>query len=118
MHFDGILFDPKMGTWYCSCMRIIAKRTLRDFWEQSIYVDSEQPLKSWFKEASKACWRTPTDIKDKYRHASFPGNNRVVFNIAGNKYRLIVRVNYNNGMVYVRFVGTHTQYDQIDVRIV
>ena len=96
-------------------MRIISRATLRDFWETPKYSDSEQALKSWYDEAKHANWQTPQDIKSKYRNASFVGNNRVVFNIHGNKYRLVVAVNYNFSMCYIRFVGTHKEYDAIDV---
>jgi mRNA interferase HigB len=85
-------------------MRIVSRATLKEFWEQSSYSDSEQPLKAWYEEAKKADWTSPQDIKDKYRNASFVGNNRVVFNIHGNKYRLC----------YIRFVGSHHAYDKID----
>lgn len=95
-------------------MRIISRKTLRDFWEQPSHADAEQPLKSWFKIASEADWATPADIKGQFGNASFIGNNRVVFNIGGNKYRLIVAVNYPYRIMYVRFVGTHKQYDAID----
>jgi len=95
-------------------MRVIAKRTLREFWQQSRYADAEQALKSWHSEAQKADWNNPQDIKAHFRQASFLQGNRVVFNIAGNKYRLVVKVNYAFGIVYVRFVGTHRQYDAID----
>ena len=93
-------------------MRIIARRTLREFWEQ--HPDAEQPLKAWFAEASSAAWETPQAIKDQYRHASFVADNRVIFNIGGNKYRLVVHVNYDFGIVYIKFVGTHGEYDKID----
>jgi mRNA interferase HigB len=99
-------------------MRIIAKRTLREFWEQPAHRDAEQPLKAWHAEAKNATWRTPADIKAHYRHASIVGNNRVVFNIAGNKYRLVVKFHYNTGVGYVRFVGTHEEYDAIDVEVI
>ena len=95
-------------------MRIVSRATLKEFWEQSAYSDSEQPLKAWYEEAKKADWSTPQDIKDKYRNASFVGNNRVVFNIHGNKYRLVVAVNYKFSMCYIRFVGSHQDYDEID----
>jgi mRNA interferase HigB len=97
-------------------MRIIARKTLREFWEQPAYVDSEQPLKAWFREATKADWKTPAEIKTDFRTASIVGNDRVVFNIAGNKYRLVVRVNFPYGVIYIRFIGTHGQYDRIDVK--
>lgn len=93
-------------------MRIIARRTLREFWE--LHPDAEQPLKAWFAEASGATWETPQAIKDQYRHASFVADNRVIFNIGGNKYRLVVHVNYDFGIVYIKFVGTHGEYDKID----
>jgi len=93
-------------------MRIIARRTLREFWER--HPRAEQPLRAWFAEASKATWLQPQDIKDAYRHASFVGDNRVVFNVAGNRYRLIVHVNYDFGILYIKFVGTHAEYDRID----
>jgi mRNA interferase HigB len=95
-------------------MRIISRKTLRLFWEQSSYADSEQPLRAWFREASRADWKSPAEVKAAYRSASIVGDNRVVFNIAGNKYRLVVRINYAYRVVYIRFVGTHAQYDRID----
>jgi len=99
-------------------MRIIAKRTLREFWEEPAHRDAEQPLKAWYAEAKNATWRTPADIKEKYGNASIVGNNRVVFNIAGNKYRLVIEFHYNRGIGYVRFIGTHEEYDRIDVEVV
>jgi mRNA interferase HigB len=95
-------------------MRIIARKTLREFWER--YADAEQPLKAWFRIASEADWASPADIKNMFRSASFVAGGRVVFNIAGNKYRLIVKVNYAYRVVYIRFIGTHRQYDAIDVK--
>lgn len=99
-------------------MRIISRATLRDFWVNPQYSDSEQALKSWFDEAKHANWQTPQDIKNQYRNASFVGNKRVVFNIHGNTYRLVVAVNYKFSMCYIRFIGTHKQYDAIDVHTV
>lgn len=96
-------------------MRIISRKALRQFWKQRQYADAEQPLKAWFREASKADWNSPSVIKAMYRSASIVGNSRVVFNIAGNKYRLVVKVNYPYRVIYIRFVGTHRQYDEIDV---
>lgn len=95
-------------------MQIISRKTLRDFWEQPNFADSEQPLKAWFDEVKKANWNTPNDIKWQYRKASFVGKNRVVFNIHGNKYRLIVMVSYKFSIVYIRFVGTHEHYGNIN----
>ena len=97
-------------------MKIIATRSLREFWEQ--YPHAEQPLKAWLDEASKANWTGPQDIKAKFRNASFIKNNRVVFNIKGNDYRLIIAIAYRVGIVYIKFVGTHAQYDAIDAATV
>ena len=93
-------------------MRVIAKRTLRDFW--SDHPDSEQQLKSWYQEADKAIWKSPSQIKKAYPSASILTGNRVVFNIKGNHYRLIVKINYDYQIAWIRFVGTHAQYDKID----
>lgn len=95
-------------------MRIIAKRTLREFW--ILYPDAEQSLMAWYRAVKRANWATPAEIKAQYRNASLVGNERVVFNISGNKYRLIVAINYAFQAIYIRFVGTHNQYDQIDAR--
>jgi mRNA interferase HigB len=95
-------------------LRVIAKKRLRDFWLS--HPDCEQQLKSWYREAEKSDWATPKAIKKMYPSASIVENSRVVFNIKGNKYRLIVRINYNYGMVWIRFVGTHAQYDRIDAK--
>ena len=99
-------------------MRVIAKSTLVKFWSQPEYADSKGALQSWHDEALKASWKTPQDIKEQYRSASICGNSRVVFNIAGNKYRLVVEMQYRAGMVWVKFVGTHAQYEQINVETV
>ena len=96
-------------------MRVIAKSTLVKFWIQRRYADSEGALQSWHDEAINANWKTPQDIKDQYRSASVCGNNRIAFNIAGNKYRLIVEMQYRAGIAWVKFVGTHAQYDKINV---
>ncbi len=85
---------------------------MREFWEK--HSDSEQQLKSWFQETSNAEWNSPNDIKIEYPSASILSNNRGVFNIKGNKYRLIVRINYDYKMAWIRFVGTHAEYDKID----
>lgn len=95
-------------------MRIIARRTLREFWEAPIYRDAEQPLKAWFNDTKAADWATPAALKRDYGTASVLKNSRVVFNIHGNKYRLIASLNYPYRVVYIRFVGTHEHYDQID----
>ena len=95
-------------------MRVIARKTLGDFWEQPDHGDAEQPLRAWFSETTKASWRNPSDIKATYRNASILKNNRVAFNIGGNKYRLIVAIRYDAQIVFIRFVGSHDEYDQID----
>lgn len=99
-------------------MRVIAKSTLVKFWSQPRGLDAKGPLQSWYDEAIKANWRTPQDIKEQYRSASICGHNRVVFNIAGNKYRLVVEMQYRAGIAWVKFVGTHAQYDKINVESV
>ncbi len=93
-------------------MRVISKKTLRVFWIKQ--KDSEEPLKAWFKEAEEASWKTPQEIKLRYPTASFLQNNRVVFNIKGNNYRLIVKINYDFSLVWIRFIGTHSEYDKIN----
>ena len=99
-------------------MRIVARRTLREFWEGAGHQDSEQALRAWFAEAAKADWATPADIKRRYRNASFVGNSRVVFNVGGNKYRLVVAIKYPSRILFIKFVGTHAQYDRIDAETV
>lgn len=97
-------------------MRIIAKRTLREFWESDPeYLDSKGALESWHDEVKRVDWSTPQEIKAQFGTASILKDSRVVFNIHGNKYRLIVKINYAYKVVYIRFVGTHKQYDATDV---
>ena len=93
-------------------MRLIAIGTLRTFWKT--HPDSTEQLQAWYKLMRSAAWKTPNDVKRQFRSASIIGGNRVVFNIAGNKYRLIVKIHYNTGIVYVRFIGTHREYDAIN----
>lgn len=97
-------------------MRIIARRTLRDFYNQ--YNDAKSGLEAWYHEAKQAQWNNPSDVKAKYRNASILKSGRVVFNIAGNKYRLVVWINYPAKTVYICFVGTHKQYDKIDAETI
>ena len=97
-------------------MRVIAVRTLKDFWKH--HPETEQPLKAWYDEAKHATWTTPQDIKNHYASASLVGNNRVVFHIKGNDYRLIVAVAYRFQAVYIKFIGTHAEYDRIDAATV
>ena len=99
-------------------MRVIAKSTIKKFFEQPAYRDDQGPLKNWYEEALKADCSSPQAIKDQYRSASICGNNRVVFNIGGNKYCLVVEMQYRVGIAWIKFVGTHAQYDMIDVETV
>jgi mRNA interferase HigB len=92
--------------------RIIAKRTLREFWEK--HRDCEQYLKTWYQTASAASWKSPNDVKKMYVNASVIAGNRIVFNIKGNDYRLVVKFNYERQWAFIRFVGTHREYDKID----
>jgi len=86
---------------------------LREFWE--IHTDAEQSLRAWHAKTKKANWKSTIDVKYDYRNASFVANNRVVFNVKGNTYRLVVVINYQYQIIYVRFIGTHDEYDSIDV---
>lgn len=93
-------------------MRIISRRILREFWES--HPDAAIPLQTWFHDVARAHWNGPADIKKVFRNASFIAKNRVVFNIKGNHYRLVVIVVYQHGVIYIRFVGTHDAYNRID----
>ena len=101
-----------MGTSYNLRMRIIARSTLREFWE--IHAEAEPALRAWIDDAAQADWQSPADIKSIYANASIIANNRVVFNIKGNKYRLIVHMRYDISIIFIRFVGTHSEYDRVD----
>jgi mRNA interferase HigB len=93
-------------------MRIFSRKTLSDYWQRNAVV--KPALSAWFAEAEKANWKSPTDIKKDYPSASILADNRVVFNIKGNSYRLIVKINYDYGQVFIRFIGTHAEYDSIN----
>ena len=93
-------------------MHVYSKKILRQFWEK--HNDAEQQLKTWYKEVSQASWQNPNEIKAEYIKASILKNGRVVFNICGNSYRLIVDINYQNSWCFVRFIGTHSDYDKVD----
>ena len=93
-------------------MRIIARKTLRQFWEK--HPEAKPAVEAWYRDVRHADWKTPSDIKDVYRNASFVGNNRVVFNIKGNQFRVVIAVQYRYGIVYIRFIGSHQDYDKID----
>ena len=97
-------------------MRIVSKRKLEKFCKR--YADAEQYLLSWFRKASAEDWRNPQEVKAKYGNVKIIKGNRAIFKIKGNKYRLVVKINYRRHAVYIRFVGTHEQYDSIDAEIV
>ncbi len=97
-------------------MHVIKKKTLVEFWVG--HAESKIPLNAWFREAKGAVWKTPQDIKQRYRSADILSGNRVVFNIGGNKYRLVVKIAYVPGLVYVRFIGTHAEYDKINAETI
>lgn len=97
-------------------MRIISRRRLVEFWE--LHPDAEQPLRAWHAEAKKASWNSPAEIKATYRSVSILADNRVIFNIKGNTYRLVVIVEYSQGKMFIRFVRTHAEYDQIDATMI
>ena len=99
-------------------MHIISRKKLKQFYEQSKYKDAEGPLEAWFYEARHADWLTPADIKALYRSADILKDNRVVFNIGGNKYRLVIKINYPTKTVFIRFIGTHREYDRIDAEVI
>jgi len=99
-------------------MRIIAVSTLREFWNQPGRGDTEQPLRAWVHVVRAADWSKPTDVKQMFNTADIVGKDRVVFDIGGNKYRLVAAVHYRGKRVYVRFIGGHKDYDRIDVRTV
>ncbi len=94
-------------------MRIIARKTLNDFILR--YPDSKNQIDSWYYEVKRASWHSPGDVKINYPRSRNIGKDRVIFNIMRNKYRLIVKVNYNAGIVFIRFIGTHKEYDNVNV---
>ena len=99
-------------------MHVIKRKTLVEFYQQPRHQNARRALEAWYYEAKNAQWASPADIKAQYRSASILKDNRVVFNIAGNKYRLIVRINYDSKTVFVRFLGTHREYDKIDAEVI
>ena len=96
--------------------RIFAKSTLRDFWE--LHPDSEQYLKTWFDTAMNSGWKSPNEVKQTYANASILKSGRIVFNIKGNAYRLVVKLNFEKQWIFIRFIGTHEEYDRIDVNTI
>ena len=99
-------------------MRIIAFRTLREFWKNPEYADSETSLRSWYHDAKKADWKNSNELKQQYKSASIVGEGRVVFNIKGNTYRLVVSIDYEFRVIFIRFIGTHEQYDKINAKTI
>ncbi|HHO0939041.1 TPA: type II toxin-antitoxin system HigB family toxin [Aeromonas hydrophila] len=94
-------------------MRTISHKALSEFWTE--HADAEGPLRAWLQEMLHSCFATPQDIKNRYSTASFIGDNRVIFNIGGNKYRLVVYIRYELQLCYVKFIGTHAEYDRVNV---
>lgn len=103
---------------YLYNMRIIAFRTLREFFETSDYTDSEVSLRAWYHDAKLAKWQNSNELKKQFNTASIIGDGRVVFNIKGNDYRLVVAIDYEFQVIFIRFIGTHKQYDKIDAKTI
>ena len=99
-------------------MRVIAFRTLREFFTKPEYANSETSLRAWYHDTKIAEWKNSNDLKQHYKNASVVGNGRVVFNIKGNDYRLVVAIDYEFQVIFVRFIGTHKQYDKIDSKTI
>jgi mRNA interferase HigB len=93
-------------------MRIISRKTLREYWD--LHPEARQPLQTWYDDVRHAEWHTPADIRNVYRNAALMANDRVVFNIKGSNYRLIIAIHYAHGILYIRFAGTHRDYEKID----
>jgi mRNA interferase HigB len=118
MRAQGLRKYAKLGKLWHSIMRSIAVSTLRDFWSQPGRRDAEPPLRAWAHIVRAAEWAKPTDVKLMFRSADILANDRVIFDIGGNKYRLVAAVHYRGKRVYVRFVGTHQDYDRIDPKTI
>ena len=99
-------------------MRIIAFRTLREFFEKPEYADSETALRAWYHDAKTAEWKNSNELKQQYKNASIVGDGKVVFNIKGNDYRLVVAIDFDFQVIFVRFIGTHKQYDTVDAKTI
>lgn len=93
-------------------MRVLSKRIVREFWQKN--PDSKQQLKSWFSNAEKSEWQTPNQVKEELPQSRLIPGNRVIFNLKGNHYRIVVKINYKYGIMWIRFIGTHNEYDKID----
>jgi mRNA interferase HigB len=99
-------------------MLVIKRKTLIEYYQQPGHLDAKGALEAWYYEAKHAQWTSPTDIKAQYGSASILKKNRVIFNIAGNKYRLIVKINYDSQTIFIRFIGTHQEYNKIDPEVI
>ena len=99
-------------------MRIIAFKSLREFWERPEYSDSEVSLRAWYHDVKGSNWRNSNELKQQYTNASIVGEGRIVFNIKGNSYRLVVLIDYEFQIIFIRFIGTHKQYDNIDAKTI
>jgi len=110
--YGNLSLDILLGTIYIISVHIISVKALRDYYDKN--KETENPLRAWYHEVKRADWNNPQDVKAKYRSASIIGGNRVVFNIKGNKYRLVTEINYKIKVVYIRFIGTHKEYDKIN----
>jgi mRNA interferase HigB len=99
-------------------MRIIAFRRLREFWALGAYSDSEISLRAWYHDAKNADWKNSNELKQQYKNASIIGEGRIVFNIKGNSYRLVVQIDYEYQIIFIRYIGTHKEYDKIDAKII
>jgi mRNA interferase HigB len=99
-------------------MRVIAFRTLREFFEKPEFADSETFLRAWYHDVKVAEWESSNDLKEQYKNASIVGEGRIVFNIKGNSYRLVVAIDYEFQVIFIRFIGTHSQYDKIDLKTI
>jgi len=96
--------------------RLFAKSTLKNYWEK--HPDSEQYLKTWYDTAMNTEWRTPSDVKQTFANASILKNSRIVFNIKGNSYRLVSKFNFEKQWIFIRFIGTHAEYNKIDANTI
>ncbi len=110
----NFLLDPIVGIFYAFIMRVISRQTLKNFYSSKGNATAKAPCEAWFAEAKVSVWRSPQDVKARYPGASILAGNRVVFDLGGNKYRLIVAIHYNTKIVFIRFIGTHADYDKID----
>lgn len=99
-------------------MRIIAFRSLRSFFENPDYADSEIALRAWYHDVKAAEWKSPNELKQQFANASIVGDGRVVFNIKGNAYRVVVAIDYGFQIVFIRFIGTHAEYDKINAKTI